>query len=83
VDILGATQGRLNDLNGHRLCDLSYISMFVLDEADRMLDMGLFRCKKGNRPIAAEASTLLFSATMPKEITALASSILRNPFRCW
>ena len=80
VDILVATPGRLCDLIGQRLCDISGISMFVLDEADRMLDMGFIHDVK--RVIALlphERQTLLFSATMPKEIAALANSILRDP----
>lgn len=80
VDILVATPGRLNDLIGQGLCDLSHISMFVLDEADRMLDMGFIHdVKKVIAKLPQNRQTLLFSATMPKEITALASSILHKP----
>ena len=80
VDILVATPGRLNDLIGQGLCDLSNISMFVLDEADRMLDMGFIHdVKKVIARLPQKRQTLLFSATMPKEITTLASSILHNP----
>ena len=80
VDILVATPGRLNDLIGQGLCDLSTISIFTLDEADRMLDMGFINdVKKVIAKIPAKRQTLLFSATMPKEIEALAASILKNP----
>ena len=80
VDILVACPGRLNDLIGQRLCDISQISMFVLDEADRMLDMGFIHdVKRVIALLPRERQTLLFSATMPKEIAALAASILRNP----
>ena len=80
VDILVATPGRLNDLIGQGLCSLKNISMFVLDEADRMLDMGFIHdVKKVIAQLPRKRQTLLFSATMPAEITALASSILRDP----
>lgn len=80
VDILVATPGRLCDLINQKLCDLSDISMFVLDEADRMLDMGFIHdVKKVIEKLPKERQTLLFSATMPKEIAALAETILRDP----
>jgi ATP-dependent RNA helicase RhlE len=80
VDILVATPGRLNELIGQNLCDLSNISMFVLDEADRMLDMGFINdVKKVIARMPQKRQTLLFSATMPQEISALAASILRDP----
>lgn len=80
VDILVATPGRLCDLIGQKLCDLSTVSMFVLDEADRMLDMGFIHDVKRVIALLPKArQTLLFSATMPKEIAELAGSILRNP----
>lgn len=80
VDILVATPGRLNDLIGQGLCDLGTISMFVLDEADRMLDMGFIHdVKKVIARLPGKRQTLLFSATMPKEISALAASILIQP----
>ena len=80
VDILVATPGRLNDLIGQGLCDLRGITKFVLDEADRMLDMGFFHdVKKVIKQLPEKRQTLLFSATMPSEITELAASILHEP----
>ena len=80
ADILVATPGRLNDLIGQGLCDLSAVSIFTLDEADRMLDMGFIHdVKKVIAKLPAKRQTLLFSATMPSEIEALAASILRDP----
>lgn len=82
VDVLIATPGRLNDLINQRLVNLSNVSTLVLDEADRMLDMG-FICdvKKIISFIPAKRQTLFFSATMPKEITELVNSILIDPIR--
>jgi ATP-dependent RNA helicase RhlE len=80
VDILVATPGRLHDLIGQGFCNLSKISMFVLDEADRMLDMGFVHdVKKAIALLPQDRQSLLFSATMPSEIAALAASFLRNP----
>lgn len=82
VDILVATPGRLNDLIGQGLINLRDIEVFVLDEADRMLDMGFIHDVK--RIIAQtppKKQTLLFSATMPPEITAIVQSVLVNPVK--
>ena len=80
VDILVATPGRLNDLIGQGLCDLGTISIFTLDEADRMLDMGfLHDVKRVIAKLPAQRQTLLFSATMPREIEELAAGILKRP----
>ena len=82
VDILIATPGRLLDLVDQRFINLSNIQMFVLDEADRMLDMGFIHdVKKVITKIPANRQTLFFSATMPSEISSLAGSILTNPAR--
>lgn len=81
-DVLVATPGRLNDLIGQGLIDLSHIELFILDEADRMLDMGFIHdVKKIIRQLPEKKQTLLFSATMPQEIAALASSLLHDPVR--
>ncbi|MEG1069235.1 MAG: DEAD/DEAH box helicase [Ruthenibacterium sp.] len=80
VDILTATPGRLNDLVGQGLLDLTHVSIFVLDEADRMLDMGFINdVKRVLRILPAQKQTLLFSATMPKEIEELANGLLKHP----
>ena len=77
VDILIATPGRLNDLINQRQVNLQNVSMFVLDEADRMLDMGFIHdVKKIINVMPNKRQTLLFSATMPKEITDLVNTIL-------
>jgi ATP-dependent RNA helicase RhlE len=82
VDILIATPGRLLDLINQRLINLSTIKLFVLDEADRMLDMGFINdVRKIIEKLPARRQTLLFSATMPLEITKLANSILTNPVK--
>ncbi len=80
VDILIATPGRLLDLINQGFIDLSAIGLFVLDEADRMLDMGfLHDVKKIISYLPGKRQTLLFSATMPSEIAKLADHILKNP----
>ena len=80
VDILIACPGRLNDLVGQGLIDLSHIEIFVLDEADRMLDMGFVHdVKKVIAKLPAQRQNLMFSATMPKEIEQLAAGILHDP----
>jgi len=82
VDILIATPGRLNDLINQRQVNLANVKMFVLDEADRMLDMGFIHdVKKIISCVPKERQTLLFSATMPQEITELVNSILINPIK--
>lgn len=80
VDIIVAAPGRLLDLIDQGLCDLSALEALVLDEADQMLDMGF--AKPIERIVATlpkDRHTLLFSATMPKSIAALAESLLRDP----
>jgi ATP-dependent RNA helicase RhlE len=82
VDILIATPGRLLDLMDQRFVKLQHLKMLVLDEADRMLDMGFIHdVKKIITRIPAKRQTILFSATMPAEIAKLADSILTNPVR--
>ena len=82
VDILIATPGRLLDLMNQRHINLNTIKLFVLDEADRMLDMGFINdVKKIIEKLPSQRQTLLFSATMSSEITKLANSILTNPVR--
>ena len=80
VDILIACPGRLNDLIGQGFIDLSNLEIFVLDEADRMLDMGFVHdVKKVIAKLPKERQNLMFSATMPAEIEQLAAGILRKP----
>jgi ATP-dependent RNA helicase RhlE len=82
VDILIATPGRLLDLMNQRFVNLSQIKIFVLDEADRMLDMGFINdVQKVITKIPAKRQTLFFSATMPPVISKLADSILHEPVR--
>ncbi len=80
MDILVATPGRLLDLMGQGLVDLRPLEVFVLDEADRMLDMGFIHdVKKVIAKLPHVRQTLFFSATMPKEIAGLAATMLRDP----
>ena len=80
VDVVVATPGRLLDHLDRGSLDLSRIEVLVLDEADRMLDMGFIHdVRKIVAAIPARRQTLLFSATMPKSVQALANTILRNP----
>jgi ATP-dependent RNA helicase RhlE len=80
VDILIATPGRLLDLISQGFIDLKYLDLFVLDEADRMLDMGFIHdVKRVIVKLPAKRQTLFFSATMPPEIQKLANVLLTNP----
>lgn len=80
VDVLVATPGRLLDLMGQGHVNLSELEIFVLDEADRMLDMGFINdVKKVVAKLPQKRQTLFFSATMPPEIEKLANTILKDP----
>ncbi len=80
VDVLIATPGRLLDLMGQGLISLNDIGYFVLDEADRMLDMGFIHdIRKILNELPKERQSLFFSATMPKNIVELSSQILKSP----
>jgi ATP-dependent RNA helicase RhlE len=82
VDILIATPGRLLDLLNQKYIMLNHIQHFVLDEADRMLDMGFIHDIKRLLPLLPkQKQTLFFSATMPQEIAKLSKSILHNPVK--
>ncbi|HEX8684641.1 MAG TPA: DEAD/DEAH box helicase [Ardenticatenaceae bacterium] len=80
VDILVATPGRLLDLMGQGVVTLTALDVFVLDEADRMLDMGFLPdVRRIIKALPSQRQTLFFSATMPRDIEELAQSILTNP----
>ena len=79
LDILVATPGRLLDLHGQGLLDLSRIEIFVLDEADRMLDMGFIHdVKRILKLLPEQKQTLFFSATMPPEVMGLVNGLLHD-----
>ncbi|WP_295467364.1 DEAD/DEAH box helicase [uncultured Pseudomonas sp.] len=82
VDVLVACPGRLLDLAGQQSVDLSAVEILVLDEADRMLDMGFIHdVKKVLARLPAQRQNLLFSATFSKDITDLAGKLLQDPER--
>ena len=82
VDVLVATPGRLIDLENQGLLSLSKVEIFVLDEADRMLDMGFLRdIERVMKLMPAKRQNLMFSATFSKDIKKLAYSILNNPIQ--
>ena len=82
IDVLVATPGRLLDLYGQGHVDLSHIEFFVLDEADRMLDMGFIHdIRKVLAVLPKRRQNLLFSATMPPSIVTLAGGFLSDPIR--
>lgn len=82
TDILVATPGRLLDLIGQGFIHLDQVEIFVLDEADRMLDMGFIHDMKKIFPmLPKQKQTMLFSATMPKEINEISNTLQKNPVR--
>ncbi|WP_044600136.1 DEAD/DEAH box helicase [Candidatus Stoquefichus massiliensis] len=82
IDVLIATPGRFNDLYQQGLLDLKHVEYLVLDEADRMLDMGFIKdVRKIIKYLPKKRQTMMFSATLPKEIEHLVDEILNNPVR--
>jgi ATP-dependent RNA helicase RhlE len=82
LDIVIATPGRLLDLMNQGHCRLNRVEIFVLDEADRMLDMGFINdIKKVIAKLPEKRHTMLFSATMPNEIVGIANRILKSPVK--
>ncbi len=82
VDVLVATPGRLLDLIDQGYISLKQVKYFVLDEADRMLDMGFINdIKRIIKILPSQRQSLFFSATMPKNIVALSNTILKNPVK--
>ncbi len=82
VDIMVATPGRLLDLINQKLVDLQHVEILILDEADRMLDMGFINdVRKIAAKTPANKQSLLFSATMPSDVGKLAYDVLKSPAR--